>query len=382
MHAQNDMMRVPFNRPYTTGREAATIADAIARGHLSGDGHYTHACEDILGGWLGAPALLTPSCTAALEMMPTLLDLQPGDEVILPSFTFVSSANAFVLRGVTPVFADISADTLTIDPASVEAAITDKTRAILIVHYAGVSCDLDSLLKICRERGIVLLEDAAHCFNARFRGKELGSFGALGALSFHETKNIIAGEGGALIVGDLEILPRAEVVRQKGTNRKSFFEGKVDKYTWVDVGSSFLPSDLTAAFLHPQLEDAREITDRRLAIWNGYHKRLSNLEKEGVLRRPIVPENCEHNAHIYYVLLDADINRARVLSTLQDRGVGAIFHYVPLHSSPAGLHHCRTPAPLTVTDDIASRIVRLPIWVGMTDPMIDYVCEQLAKALG
>jgi dTDP-4-amino-4,6-dideoxygalactose transaminase len=374
-------MRIPYNRPYTTGLEMAAIADAVARGHLSGDGYYTNACEAELARWFGAPALLTPSCTAALELMAMLIDLSPGDEVILPSFTFSSTANAVALRGATPVFADIEPGTLNLDPERAEAAITSRTRAIMVMHYAGVACDMDRFIRIADNYGLLLLEDAAHCIGSRYRGQELGTFGALSALSFHETKNIVAGEAGALIINDRSLAERAEIIRQKGTNRSAFLDGKVDKYTWVELGSSFAPNEITAAFLLPQLENARSITERRVQLWRGYHARLATFEAQGRLRRPAIPEFCEHNAHIYYVILPAGVDRSVVLGSLHERSVGAIFHYVPLHSAPAGVRLGRAAAPLSVTDDIASRLVRLPIWVGMTDAMLDCVVGALGEAL-
>jgi dTDP-4-amino-4,6-dideoxygalactose transaminase len=313
--------------------------------------------------------------------MAMLIDLSPGDEVILPSFTFSSTANAVALRGATPVFADIEPGTLNLDPERAEAAITSRTRAIMVMHYAGVGCDMDRFIRIADNHGLLLLEDAAHCIGSRYRGQELGTFGALSALSFHETKNIVAGEGGALIINDRSLAERAEIIRQKGTNRSAFLDGKVDKYTWVDLGSSFAPNEITAAFLLPQLESARSITERRLQLWRGYHARLAALEAHGRLRRPAIPEACEHNAHIYYVILPANVDRSAVLRSLHDRSIGAIFHYVPLHSAPAGVRLGRAAGPFSVTDDIASRLVRLPIWVGMTEAMLDYVVGALGEAL-
>lgn len=374
-------MRIPYNKPFVTGGEVDAITDAIKRGHLSSDGEYTARCERLLDEMFASRTMLTTSCTAALEIMAQLLDLEDGDEIVMPSFTFVTSASAFVSRGARPVFVDIEPRTLNLDPDKVEAAITPRTRAILAVHYAGVACDMPRLQEIAKRHGIPLLEDAAHCLNARYNDRELGTFGALGALSFHETKNIIAGEGGAVLVNDDALVERAEIVRQKGTNRKAFLAGAVDKYTWVDIGASFAPSELIAAFLYPQLLECERITSDRVDIWNKYHELLQPLEQEGLLRRPDVPDACTHNAHIYHVLLHHKYDRAEVLNTLQSQGIGAIFHYIPLHSSPAGQKFGRTEGTMAVTDDVAARIVRLPLWVGMTDAMIESVSGTLASVL-
>jgi dTDP-4-amino-4,6-dideoxygalactose transaminase len=373
---------VPFNRPYVTGAELGYIEEAIAHAHLSGNGPFSRRCSDHLRDALGAAAvLLTNSCTSALEMTALLADVGPGDEVIMPSFTFSSTATAFVLRGAVPVFVDVREDTLNLDEALVAAAITDRTRVVVPVHYAGVSCAMDVLGEIAAGAGLVLVEDAAQGFGSTFRGAPLGSLGAMGALSFHETKNVISGEGGALIINDPTLVDRAEILHEKGTNRSAFFRGRTDKYTWVDVGSSFLASDLAAAFLWAQLEKAEWITEQRLAIWASYHDRLADFEARGLLRRPIVPEDVRHNAHLYYVLLPTGEARDDTLQRLARSGVDAVFHYVPLHSSPAGRRFGRSMGELDITEDVAARLLRLPMWVGMTDGDVEYVVKSLEGAL-
>jgi dTDP-4-amino-4,6-dideoxygalactose transaminase len=373
---------VPFNRPYVTGAELGYIEEAIAHAHLSGNGPFSRRCSDHLRDALGAAdVLLTNSCTSALEMTALLADVGPGDEVIMPSFTFSSTATAFVLRGAVPVFVDVREDTLNLDEALVAAAITDRTRVVVAVHYAGVSCAMDVLGEIAAGAGLVLVEDAAQGFGSTFRGAPLGSLGAMGALSFHETKNVISGEGGALIINDPRLVDRAEILHEKGTNRSAFFRGRTDKYTWVDVGSSFLASDLAAAFLWAQLEKAEWITEQRLAIWASYHNRLADFEARGLLRRPIVPKDVRHNAHLYYVLLPTGEARDDTLQRLARSGVDAVFHYVPLHSSPAGRRFGRSMGELDITEDVAARLLRLPMWVGMTDGDVEYVVKSLEGAL-
>lgn len=316
-------------------------------------------------------ALLTQSCTAALEMAAILANLVPGDEVIMPSFTFVSTANAFVLRGAVPVFVDIRADTLNIDEAQIEAAITPRTKAICVVHYAGVACEMDAIMALARHHGLLVIEDAAQAISSTYKGRPLGSIGELGALSFHETKNVISGEGGALLVNDEAYIARAEIIREKGTNRSKFFRGQVDKYTWVDIGSSYLPSEIIAAFLAAQLDESDRIYARRMAIWDRYHSWAEPYEHQGVLRRPIVPENCTHNAHMYYLLLPSMEARTNFIASLKQRDIGAVFHYIPLHSSPAGQRYGRAHGELPVTNDISERLVRLPFWIGLEDHMTE-----------
>ncbi|CAG0958408.1 dTDP-4-amino-4,6-dideoxygalactose transaminase [Burkholderiales bacterium] len=359
-------MLIPFNRPYLSGKELTYIAEAHRNCMLAGDGPFTKRCH----GWLedrtgSGKALLTHSCTAALEMAAVLLELQPGDEVIMPSYTFVSTANAFVLRGAVPVFVDIRADTLNIDENLIEAAITPRTKAIVPVHYAGVACEMDAIMEISHRHGLAVVEDAAQGILAHYRSHALGAIGHLGCLSFHETKNIFSGEGGALLINDPQFAHRAEIIREKGTNRSQFFRGQVDKYTWCDIGSSFLPGELTAAFLWAQMEAADEITRRRMNVWNAYHRAFEVLEREGLARRPIVPTGCTHNAHMYYLLLRDLKARTTFIDHLRRKEISTVFHYVPLHRSPAGERFGRAQGELPVTLSVSDRLVRLPLWVGL-----------------
>jgi dTDP-4-amino-4,6-dideoxygalactose transaminase len=361
----------PFNRPYMTGREFVHIAEAHANGVLAGDGPFTKLCHQRLEERIGcAKALLTHSCTGALEMSALLANIQPGDEVIMPSYTFTSTATAFVLRGGVPVFVDIRADTLNLDETLIEAAITPRTKAIVPVHYAGVGCEMDLILDIAKRHGLMVIEDAAQGFASTYRGRPLGSLGTMGCLSFHETKNIISGEGGALLINDAHLAERAEIIREKGTNRSAFFRGDVDKYTWVDLGSSFLPGELIAAFLWAQLQQGDDITRQRLDIWHHYHAALVDAEQRGLLRRPIVPAECVHNAHMYYVLLPSLAARTEVIRRMRAQSVMPVFHYVPLHSSPAGQRFARVCGPMTNTDDLSSRLLRLPLWIGVERELV------------
>jgi dTDP-4-amino-4,6-dideoxygalactose transaminase len=315
-------------------------------------------------------------------MAALLLDIEPGDEIIMPSYTFVSTANAFVLRGGVPVFIDIREDTLNVDERLIEAAITSRTRAIAPVHYAGVACEMDAIMGIAKRHGLKVVEDAAQGVMAAYKGRALGSIGDLGAYSFHETKNVISGEGGALLVNDPALAVRAEIIREKGTDRGRFFRGEVDKYTWQEVGSSFLPGELIAAFLCAQLEEAERITSHRLGIWQRYHTLLEPLEDRGLLRRPIVPADCQHNAHMYYVLLSPEIDRQNVLNELKRNEIFSVFHYVPLHSSPAGKRYGRTQGGLEVTTMQSERLVRLPLWVDLTAEQQEQVVKVLNNAIG
>jgi len=359
---------IPFNRPYMSGRELEYIAEAHANGHLSGDGAFTKRCHAWLERTTGTrKALLTHSCTGALEMAALLLDLAPGDEVIMPSFTFVSTAHAVVLRGAVPVFVDIRADTLNLDENLIEAAITPRTRAICVVHYAGIGCEMDSILAIARRHGLIVIEDAAQGILSTYKDKPLGAIGELGALSFHETKNIISGEGGALLINDVRFAERAEIIREKGTNRSQFVRGQVDKYTWVDVGSSYLPGEIVAAFLAAQTEQAERITRERLAIWERYHTAFAELEAARRVRRPIVPPDCRHNAHMYYLLLRDLETRTAFIAAMRSAGIQCVFHYIPLHSAPVGLRLGRSAGKLPVTDDASERLVRLPFWLPNMD---------------
>ncbi len=374
---------IPFNRPYTTGNELIYQAEVQRGLHLSGDGPFTKRCHQWIEEHTGcATALLTHSCTSALDMAALLLDLKSGDEVILPSYTFVSTANAFVLRGAVPVFVDIREDTLNLDERLIEEAITTRTRAIVPVHYAGVSCEMDSIIAIARRHDLRIVEDAAQGVMAGYKNRALGAIGDLGSFSFHETKNIISGEGGSLLVRDAEFAQRAEIIREKGTDRGRFFRGEVDKYTWQDVGSSFLPSEITAAFLWAQFEQAQQITSGRLEIWHRYHQMLEPFERQGLLRRPIVPAECQHNAHMYYILLAPEIDRQQMLDGLKQNGIGAVFHYVPLHSSPAGLRFGRAHGKLALTTSLSQRLLRLPMWFGLCETQQQQVCEVLTALLG
>ncbi|MBB1078030.1 dTDP-4-amino-4,6-dideoxygalactose transaminase [Rhodoferax sp. 4810] len=374
-------MSIHFNKPYMTGKELWYIAQAHANGHLAGDGHFTKHCQ----GWLEArtgthKALLTHSCTAALEMAAILTDIQPGDEVIMPSYTFVSTANAFVLRGAIPVFVDIRSDTLNLDETLIEAAITEKTKAIVPVHYAGVGCDMDTIMDIANRHHLLVIEDAAQGVMASYKGRALGSIGHLGCLSFHETKNIISGEGGALLINDPQLAERAEIIREKGTNRSLFFRGQVDKYTWVDLGSSYLPSELVAAFLWAQMEEADTITQRRIGLWNNYHRWFAASETAGMCRRPIIPPECQHNAHMYYLLLADLETRTQFITRLKALDIFPVFHYVPLHSAPAGQKFGRVHGDLSNTNHLSDRLVRLPLWIGLEEDQMDVV-RHISSAL-
>jgi dTDP-4-amino-4,6-dideoxygalactose transaminase len=350
-----------------TGKELFYIAEAHFNGRLSGDGPFTAKCHGWLEKALGSQrVLLTHSCTAALELAAILIDTQPGDEIIMPSYTFVSTANAFALRGGVPVFCDIRSDTLNIDEKLLEAAITDKTKAIVVVHYAGVGCEMDPILALAAKHNLLVIEDAAQAFLASYRGRRLGTLGDLGTLSFHETKNVISGEGGAILINKSEFIKQAEIIREKGTDRTSFNRGEVEKYTWQRIGSSFLPGELIAAFLFAQLEEAQKINNKRMTIWENYHALLEPLEKNGILRRPFVPNHCEHNAHMYYIIISSNIKRDKVIKKLSNGLITAVFHYIPLHSSPGGKLYGRTSGDLRITDDLSLRLLRLPMYINLT----------------
>lgn len=375
------MTEIKFNRPYMTGKELWFISQAHVKGHLSGDGEFTKRCHAWLEQHTGCKkALLTHSCTGALEMAALLLDLEPGDEVIMPSFTFVSTANAFVLRGAVPVFVDIRPDTLNIDENLIEAAITPRTKAICVVHYAGVGCEMDAIIAIADKHRLFVIEDAAQGILSTYKGRPLGGIGHLAALSFHETKNVICGEGGALLINDERFIERAEIIREKGTNRSKFFRGQVDKYTWVEVGSSYLPSEILAAFLAAQFEEAEAITARRIALWRHYYDWAAPLEAKGIVRRPIVPAECAQNAHMFYLLLPSLEARTQFIATLRKDDIHCVFHYIPLHSSPAGQRYGRAAGSMKVTDDISERLVRMPLWIGVEE-RLDRVFEKASSAL-
>ncbi|MCK9398003.1 MAG: dTDP-4-amino-4,6-dideoxygalactose transaminase [Methylobacter sp.] len=365
-----------------TGKELFYIAEAHSNHMLAGDGPFTKKCHEWLEVKTGAKkALLTHSCTAALEMAAILADIQPGDEVIMPSYTFVSTANAFVLRGGVPVFVDIRPDTLNIDETLIEAAITAKTKAIVPVHYAGVACEMDTIMDIANRHNLMVIEDATQGVSASYKGRSLGSIGHLGCYSFHETKNIISGEGGALLINDPALAERAEIVREKGTNRSKFFRGQVDKYTWVDIGSSYLPGEIIAAFLWAQMQEAEAITTQRLAIWTRYHAVIEALEQSRRLRRPIIPTGCEHNAHMYYLLLRDLADRTAFITAMKEEEINCVFHYVPLHSSPAGQRYGKIFGDLTVTNLTSARLIRLPLYAGLMESQQTRVIEVLEKVV-
>ncbi len=369
-------MHIPFNKPHMTGKELWYISQAHHNGQLSGDGPFTKKCHDWLERQTGCcKALLTHSCTAALEMAAILADVKYGDEIIMPSYTFVSTANAFVLRGGVPVFVDIRKDTLNIDETKIEMAITDKTVAIVVVHYGGVGCEMEIIMEIAKRHNLLVIEDAAQGLIATYKKKALGSIGDIGTLSFHETKNITAGEGGALLINSEQFVERAEVIREKGTNRSKYFRGLIDKYTWVDIGSSYLPGELIGAFLYAQLEEAKTITQQRLQLWEEYHLSFADLEKRGYFRRPFISEHCQHNAHMYYILVENLEIRTSLLQYLKDNGVCAVFHYVPLHTSPAGKRYGRSAGDITVVDFVSDRILRLPLYADMTSKDVQYIAD-------
>jgi dTDP-4-amino-4,6-dideoxygalactose transaminase len=374
--------KIPFTKPTLTGHEAEYVNQVIESGKLTGGGPFLQNCEAWLTEKTGAGrVLLTTSCTHALEISALLSGAGPGDEVIIPSFTFVSTANAFALRGATPVFVDNRPDTLNIDETKIEAAITPRTKAIVPVHYAGISCDMDAIMAIAEKHKLMVVEDSAQGLCSSYKGKALGTIGATGTFSFHETKNVVAGEGGALMINDPELVERAQNIREKGTNRRQFLLGQVDKYTWVDVGSAFLPSELMAAFLLAQLEGAETLTAQRLRLWDRYNEALAPLEAAERLRRPIVPEGCVHNAHIYYILLPDRAARDSVLGTLGEAGIGASFHFVPLESAPAGKKYARHHGSLKTTENTAGRLLRLPLYADLSEADQDYVVERLIEAV-
>ena len=367
----------PFNLPTLIGREAEYIGEVLAGDHASGNGRFTELAQTELGRLLGGGrALLTTSCSTALDMAAILTGVGPGDEVIMPSYTFTSTANAVVLRGATPVFVDIRPDTLNIDERLIEEAVTPRTRAITVVHYAGVGCEMDAILTTAARHNLVVVEDAAQAICAAWRGQPLGRLGALAAFSFHETKNIISGEGGALIVNRDDLVERAEIIWEKGTNRVKFKRGEISKYNWVDVGGSYLPGELTAAFLYAQLQNAEKAIRLRLALWQRYYAALKDVEDRGFCTRPHCPPHCQHNGHIFYLLAPTTEARERWLAGFRAIGINAPFHYVPLHSAPAGRRFGRVSGPLAVTDSIASRLVRLPLHLHLSEAQQDFIIEQ------
>jgi dTDP-4-amino-4,6-dideoxygalactose transaminase len=362
------MVDIPFNKPFIAGKELFYIAQAVIENHhTAGDGPFTKRCQEWLETRLGCKkALLTHSGTAALEMAAILADIHPGDEIIMPSFTFVSTANAFVLRGGVPVFVDIHPNTLNIDESLIESAITSKTRAIVPVHYAGVSCRMDAIVEIARARGIYVIEDAAQALLSQYKGQYVGASGQIVCLSFHETKNIICGEGGALLINDPSIIERAEIIREKGTNRNQFFRGQVDKYTWVDIGSSYLPSDILAAFLYAQMENAEQIIAKRNLIFDLYREGLQPLADSGHIQLPAIMEHSRSNGHLFYILTGSLTERTALSEFLEKRGISVVFHYVPLHSSPAGRKYGRMSGSLRITEQVSDNLLRLPLYYEMT----------------
>jgi dTDP-4-amino-4,6-dideoxygalactose transaminase len=361
-------MMIPFNKSYIGSNELNYIKNAIESNSLSGDGPFTKRCHSWLIKELGSNfPLLTQSATAALEMAALLAGIKPGDEVIMPSYTFVSTANAITLRGGTPVFIDIRPDTLNIDETLISDSITERTRAILPVHYAGVASEMDEILQIASKNNLLVIEDAAQGIMSSYKGRALGTIGDMGVLSFHATKNISCGEGGAFLTNSKKIAEQAEIVREKGTNRSKFFRGEVDKYNWVSIGSSYLPSELNAAYLEAQFEDAVEITKKRLSIWGRYHAAFMDAESSGAIRRPTIPTGCIHNAHIYYLIMPSLESRTKFIELMKDKGISCTFHYVPLHSSPGGLKSGRIGSAMNFTNDLSDRIVRLPIWPGVEE---------------
>lgn len=373
-------IRVPFNRPTKTGGEQRYLDEAFASGHWSGDGPFTRRCHARLEAVHGAPkALLTTSCTHALEMAALLLDIAPGDEVIVPSFTFVSTINAFVLRGATPVFADIRPDTFNLDERRLEALIGPRTKAIVVVHYAGVGCEMDRIMAIAAAHGVPVVEDNAHGLGGAYRGRPLGTFGRLSTLSFHETKNITCGEGGALLLNDPSLVARAEVLREKGTDRSRFFRGEVDKYSWVGLGSSYLPSELLSAILLAQLEAAEEVQRARRRVWDTYAGALCEWASDAGARLPIVPDGCEQAYHMFHLLMPDETSRDELLAHMRQRGILAIFHYLPLHASEMGRRLGGRPGDCPVTEDVSRRLVRLPFYTNITPDEQDAVVDAVLQ---
>jgi len=364
----DNSLHIPFNRPFFSGREVEFIQQAIAHSHISGDGVFTRKCHTFLEHALGVPrVLLTTSCTHALETAALLLDIKPGDEVIIPSFTFVSIPNAFVLRGARPVFIDIRPDTLNLDESQLERLITPRTKVIVVVHYAGVGCDMDTIMQVAGRHGIPVIEDNAHGLFGKYRGKYLGTFGCLATQSFHETKNFTCGEGGALLINDQRYIERAEIIREKGTDRNRFFRGEVDKYTWLDVGSSYLPSDILAAYLYAQLEVRELIQSRRQRIWEYYYEHFESWARNSGVRLPIVPPQCEQPYHLFYLLLPSVEERQALIAHLNARGVNSVFHYLPLHLSRMGRQFGGKEGDCPITEEVSDRLVRLPFYCDLTE---------------
>jgi len=369
---------INFNEAPYLGTEFVCIKEAIDSKHISGDGKYTKLCNGILENITKTKkALLTNSCTAALEMSALMLNLEPGDEVICPSFTFVTTASSFALRGAKIVFLDIRNDTLNLDENLLEQAITSKTKAIIPVHYAGVSCEMDKILEIAKKHNLKVVEDAAQAVGSFYEEKPCGSIGDLGCYSFHETKNLSCGEGGALLVNNENFIEQAEIIREKGTNRSKFFRGQVDKYTWVELGSSYLPSDMLAAYLYPQLSEMEQINDRRIELWNNYHKNFEEFESKGIIKRPYVPVNCKHNAHMYYLRFGSLDIRTKFINFMKQNEIMCVFHYIPLHSSPAGQKYGQVVGKMDITNNVSDTLVRLPLFYGMNFEMQEIIINKI-----
>jgi len=375
------MKHISFNKSFLAGNELKYIEQAVLSGQIKGDGPFTKKCNEWMEQKFNAKkVLLTTSCTSALEMSAILCDIKPGYEVIMPSYTFVSTANAFVIRGAKPVFVDIRPDTLNIDETKIEDAITSKTKAIVPVHYAGVGCEMDIIMRIAKKHNLFVIEDAAQGVMAKYKNKYLGTIGDLGTYSFHETKNYSSGEGGAIVINNPDMIERAEIIREKGTNRSKFFRGEVDKYTWVDVGSSYLPSEIIAAFLLAQLEKAEEINQKRLEIWQNYYNGLKELEEKKILRLPIIPDNCKQNAHMFYILLQDKKTRNDLMDFLKkEKNILSVFHYVPLHSAPMGKKVAPNNPDLPITDDLSARLLRLPFYYNLTKEEQNYIIELIEE---
>lgn len=380
---EKDMMSIPFNQPWVPRETIDLVSNVFESRKLSGNGRFTQECHELIRKMTGClSAFLTQSCTAALEMSSLVAEILPGDEVIVPSYTFVSTASAFILRGATPVFVDVRADTLNIDESQVALALSKKTKAIIPVHYAGVPADMDSILDIAKSQGNVLvISDAAQAFGSRYKGSDICSIGDMSTLSFHETKNLSSGEGGCLNINRDELLKKAYISWEKGTNRRAFFDGVVDKYTWVGLGSSYLPSEITAAMLIAQLKHFDFVQQQRMKAWNFYHDFFKEFEAQGVVTRPTIPDTCEHNAHMYFLILHKRLDRQIFLGRLKEKGIHAVFHYVPLHSSPMGRLYGKVVGNMVNTDRAGSSLVRLPLWVGMTSEQLAHVCESTAILL-
>lgn len=378
------MIHIPFNKPYTTGKELNYIQDSINRSKISGDGYYTKKVNEFIEKTFHTlKALLTTSGSTALDMAAFLFNLQPEDEVILPSYTFVSTANPFLIAGAKLVFAEIKEDTLNIDSEDVKRKITSRTKAIVPVHYAGVACDMDAIMEIANKNDIKIIEDAAQGVNAKYKGKYLGTIGDIGCYSFHETKNYSCGEGGAILINkDKELIERAEIIREKGTNRSKFFRGEIDKYTWVDIGSSYLPSDMLAAFLYAQFGQLEEINNKRKFIFNYYYKHLKKLEEQGILRLPIIPEGRECNAHMFYILLNSEKERNDLMSKLKENGIHAVFHYIPLHTAPMGIKMGYKVGDLPITENLSGRLLRLPVYADLSEKELEYIVGEIYRILG